>query len=70
MNPRLQISPTVCHGKSMVRVTRVLVSTVSAALSPGSSFAPARENEPVIFTKHIAPTLDLPKRPNWRSVNP
>ena len=37
MNPRLQIDPAVCHGKPVIRGTRVLVSTILGALGGGDS---------------------------------
>ncbi len=35
MFDRIQINPLVCHGKPVIKGTRVLVSTILAALSGG-----------------------------------
>jgi len=37
MNERIQIHPQVCHGKPVIRGTRVLVSTILGALAGGDS---------------------------------
>lgn len=37
MNPRIQIDPAICHGKPVIRGTRVLVSTILGAMSGGDS---------------------------------
>ncbi len=37
MNARIQISPEICHGKPVIRGTRVLVSTLLGALGAGDS---------------------------------
>ena len=37
LNDRIEINPSVCHGKPVVRGTRVLVSQVLGALAGGDS---------------------------------
>ena len=37
LNDRIEINPAVCHGKPVVRGTRVLVSQILGALSGGDS---------------------------------
>lgn len=37
MNSRIQTDPNVCHGKPVIRGTRVLVSTLLGALGAGDS---------------------------------
>lgn len=37
MNSRVSIDPQVCHGKPVIRGTRVLVSTILGALAGGDS---------------------------------
>lgn len=62
MNPRIQISPTVCHGKPVIRGTRVLVSTVLGALSGGDSVATVLEDYPMITAEDIAAALEFASR--------
>ena len=37
LNDRIEINPSVCHGKPVVRGTRVMVSQLLGALSGGDS---------------------------------
>jgi uncharacterized protein (DUF433 family) len=37
MNVRIQIHPEICHGKPVIRGTRVLVSVILGALAAGDS---------------------------------
>ena len=37
LNNRIEVNPSVCHGKPVVRGTRVLVSQVLGALAGGDS---------------------------------
>jgi uncharacterized protein (DUF433 family) len=62
MNPRIQISPTVCHGKPVIRGTRVLVSTVLGALSGGDSVATVLNDYPMITSEDIAAALEFASR--------
>ena len=62
MNPRIQIRPTVCHGKPVVRGTRVLVSTVLGALSGGDSVATVLDDYPMITAEDIAAALEFASR--------
>ena len=59
MNSRLQISPTVCHGKPVIRGTRVLVSTILGALSGGDSVETVLEDYPSITAEDISAALEF-----------
>jgi len=59
MNPRLQITPTVCHGKPVIRGTRVLVSTILGALSGGDSIETVLEDYPSITAEDISAALEF-----------
>ena len=45
LNDRIEINPEVCHGKPVVRGTRVLVSQILGALSGGDSIEDAPPNK-------------------------
>ncbi len=59
MNARLSINPGVCHGKPVVRGTRVLVSTILGALSGGDSIAMVLEDYPSLCEEDIAAALEF-----------
>jgi len=59
MNDRISISPTVCHGKPVIRGTRVLVSTLLGALSGGDSIDDLIEDYPNISKEDIAVALEF-----------
>ena len=59
MNPRIQISPTVCHGKPVIRGTRVLVSTILGALSGGDSIETVLQDYPSVTTEDVAAALEF-----------
>ena len=40
LNERIEVNPAVCHGKPVVRGTRVLVAQLLGALARLSTFAP------------------------------
>lgn len=62
MDSRLQIDPTVCHGKPVIRDTRVLVSTILGALSGGDSVEDVLEDFPSITADDIAAALAFASR--------
>lgn len=62
MNPRIQITPTVCHGKPVIRGTRVLVSTILGALSGGDTIEMVIQDYPSITTEDIAAALEFAGR--------
>ncbi len=62
MDSRLQIDPTVCHGKPVIRDTRVLVSTILGALSGGDSVEDVLQDFPSITADDIAAALAFASR--------
>lgn len=44
MNERIQIDPGVCHGKPVIRHTRVLVSNILGALGAGDTLEQVLED--------------------------
>lgn len=59
MNPRLQIDPNICHGKPVIRGTRVLVSTILGALSGGDSVDAILEDYPNISRDDVEAALEF-----------
>ena len=59
MNPRLQIDPQICHGKPVIRGTRVLVSTILGALSGGDSIDAILDDYPPISQEDISAALEF-----------
>jgi uncharacterized protein (DUF433 family) len=59
MSPRLQINPMVCHGKPVVRGTRVLVSTLLGALSGGDTIHDLLTDYPSIKAEDVAAALEF-----------
>ena len=62
MNPRIQITPKVCHRKPVIRGTRVLVSTILGALSGGDTIETALQEYPSITAEDLAAALEFASR--------
>jgi len=59
MHPRIEISPAVCHGKPVIRGTRVLVSTILGALAGGDSTETILEDYPAVSREDISVALEF-----------
>lgn len=59
MNSRLQIDPNICHGKPVIRGTRVLVSAILGALGGGDSIENILEDYPSISAEDISAALEF-----------
>jgi uncharacterized protein (DUF433 family) len=57
MNGRIQIDARICHGKPVIRGTRVLVSTILGALSGGDSIEEILEDYPNINEEDVRAAL-------------
>ncbi len=57
MNERIQIDPNVCHGKPVIRGTRVTVAILLGALSAGDSMEVILEDYPNISRQDIQAAL-------------
>ena len=53
LNDRIEINPAICHGKPVVRGTRVMVSQILGALSGGDSIADVLADYPSITSKDL-----------------
>jgi len=62
MNPRIQITPTVCHGKPVIRGTRVLVSTILGALGGGDTIEMVLQDYPSVTAEDVAAALEFAGR--------
>jgi uncharacterized protein (DUF433 family) len=62
MNLRLQIDPNICHGKPVIRGTRVLVSTILGALSGGDTLEQILEDYPNIIRQDVEAALEFASR--------
>lgn len=59
MNGRIWIDPQVCHGKPVIRGTRVLVSTILGALAGGDSIEGVLEDYPNITREDVCAALEF-----------
>ncbi|MDZ7767397.1 MAG: DUF433 domain-containing protein [Melioribacteraceae bacterium] len=59
MIERININPNICHGKPVIKGTRVLVSNILSELSLGKSFDEILENYPNITKEDIEAALNF-----------
>jgi uncharacterized protein (DUF433 family) len=59
MNERIQIHPEICHGKPVIRGTRVLVSVILGALAAGDSQEMIVEDYPGLTKADLAAALEF-----------
>lgn len=57
MNPGIEINPAVCHGKPVIKGTRVMVSTILGALSAGDTIDMILEDYPNLKREDIFAAL-------------
>jgi len=62
MKDRIAINPNVCHGKPVIRGTRVLVSTILGALAGGDTIDVVLENYPNIKREDVQAALEFAGR--------
>lgn len=62
MNGHIEIDPAVCHGKPVIRGTRVLVSTLLGALSAGDSIEDLLSDYPNVTREDIKAALEFASR--------
>lgn len=56
---RISIDPTICHGKPVVKKTRVLISNILSDLAAGSSYEEIISNYPNITEEDIKAALEF-----------
>ena len=59
MNKRISISAEVCHGKPVIKGTRVLVSNILGSLASGETIEEVLEDYPNITTEDVSAALDF-----------
>lgn len=59
MNSKIQIDPRICHGKPVIRGTRVLISTILGALSGGDTIEMILEDYPALTSQDISAALEF-----------
>ena len=62
VNPSVQIDPNICHGKPVIKGTRVLVSTILGALSGGDSVDTVLADYPNITRGDVEAALEFASR--------
>ncbi len=62
MNDRIVINPDICHGKPVIKGTRVLVSNILSSLASGLSFEKILEDYPNISKGDILASLSFGSR--------
>ena len=53
MNNRIEVNPDVCHGKPVIRGTRIMVRNILGALAGGDSIKDIRQNYPELTLADI-----------------
>lgn len=61
MNERIELNPLVCHGKPVIRGTRVMVSTILSALAAGDTTEMILEDYPNLEYADISAVLAFSK---------
>ena len=59
MNNRISITPNVCHGKPVIKGTRVLVQNILSSLASGETIDEILEDYPNISKDDIFAALEL-----------
>ncbi len=59
MNERISIDPAICHGKPVIKGTRVLVGNILGALSAGDSIEDVLVDYPSIARDDVLAALDF-----------
>jgi uncharacterized protein (DUF433 family) len=57
MHAKIEINPKICHGKPVVRGTRVLVANILGALAGGDSIEEVLEDYPTINRDDVLAAL-------------
>jgi len=59
MSSRISIDPKVCHGKPVIRGSRVMVATILGALAGGDSIETILEDYPNLTVEDVRAALEF-----------
>lgn len=59
MNERIELDPLICHGKPIIKGTRIMVSTILGALAGGETIEMILEDYPNLQREDIQAALAL-----------
>lgn len=57
MNDRIEVNPEICHGKPVIRGTRIMVRNILGAFAAGESMSDILKSYPELTTDDIAAAL-------------
>lgn len=57
MHERIELNPLICHGKPVIKGTRVMVSTILGVLAAGDTIEMLLEDYPNLTREDIAAAL-------------
>ncbi|MCA9919734.1 MAG: DUF433 domain-containing protein [Anaerolineales bacterium] len=57
MNQRIELNPLICHGKPIIKGTRIMVSTILGALAGGDSIEMILEDYPTLEREDVQAAL-------------
>lgn len=60
-HPRISVDPKICHGKPVIKGTRLLVGNILGALAGGSTRAELLEDYPSLTDEDITAALGFGK---------
>ncbi len=58
MNNRIEVNPAVCHGKPVIRGTRIMVRNILGSLAGGDSVSDILKNYPELSQEDIAAAIE------------
>lgn len=69
MISRITIEPDICHGKPVIRGTRVLVSTILGAMAGGDSMDMVLEDYPSLTQADVFAALEFARELSEYQIN-
>ena len=69
LNDRIEINPAICHGRPVVRGTRVMVSQILGALSGGDTIEDVLADYPSLSAEDLSAPLCFGRQRSQRYFN-